>query len=372
MRFLIVNMDYPPFLRHLYHQNPGLQSASYDAQLRARNETFMGIADFYSTNLRALGRDAHDIYWNNQHLQHAWARENAPSLLDPRKNFRFRMRRGVVPWLDVDRRAQLNAILEAQIRAYRPDILLVADMKDVNPLLLHRVRADVGLVVGQRGGPPLPDMDLSAYDLAISSFMPRVEWFRSRGLAAEFLPLGFEPRVLTAVPDTERDVPVSFVGSFHDVHSARTSMLAEIAERVPLLLWGEPPPGGFENPHLRRAWQGQAWGIDMFRVLRRSRIVFNHHGDVGPYANNMRMYEATGCGAVLLTDQKPNLTELFQVGTEVVEYEDVADAIPKIEHLLDKPEHAQAIAHAGQSRTLRDHTYLRRMESLLAMLTKYT
>ena len=38
------------------------------------------------------------------------------------------------------------------------------------------------------------------------------------------------------------------------------------------------------------------------------------------YANNMRLYEATGVGALLVTDWKENLGEMFEPGKEVVAY----------------------------------------------------
>ena len=35
MRFLILNTDYPEFLRWLYAQHPGLEKQSYEEQMRA-------------------------------------------------------------------------------------------------------------------------------------------------------------------------------------------------------------------------------------------------------------------------------------------------------------------------------------------------
>ena len=39
-------------------------------------------------------------------------------------------------------------------------------------------------------------------------------------------------------------------------------------------------------------------------------------------ATNMRLFEATGCGAMLITDAKQNLGDLFSVGVEIVAYRD--------------------------------------------------
>lgn len=52
-------------------------------------------------------------------------------------------------------------------------------------------------------------------------------------------------------------------------------------------------------------------GLDMYRVLARSRISVNRHiGIAEYYANNIRLYEATIMGALLLTYKKGNLKDL--------------------------------------------------------------
>ena len=76
MKFLIVNMDYPRFLRSFYAKHAGLEERSYDEQMRVRVASLFGVADFYSSNLARLGHEAWDIHVNNEVMQRAWAREN--------------------------------------------------------------------------------------------------------------------------------------------------------------------------------------------------------------------------------------------------------------------------------------------------------
>ncbi|MEJ5376948.1 MAG: hypothetical protein WHX93_10250 [bacterium] len=54
MKFLILSTDYPEFLRWLYAQHPGLEQQPYGEQMRVRNGSLFGVADFYSSNLRKL------------------------------------------------------------------------------------------------------------------------------------------------------------------------------------------------------------------------------------------------------------------------------------------------------------------------------
>ncbi len=66
MRFLILNTDYPAFLRWLYAQHPRLEHEPYEEQMRVRMETLFGVADFYSRNLRKLGYEAWDVHELNE------------------------------------------------------------------------------------------------------------------------------------------------------------------------------------------------------------------------------------------------------------------------------------------------------------------
>jgi spore maturation protein CgeB len=96
----------------------------------------------------------------------------------------------------------------------------------------------------------------------------------------------------------------------------------------------------------------------------------NRHIDAAEgHANNMRLYEATGSGALLLTDRGSNLHELFEPGREVVVYEGASDLADKAAHYLAHDDERRAIAAAGQARTLSDHTYARRMEQLASALS---
>jgi spore maturation protein CgeB len=83
----------------------------------------------------------------------------------------------------------------------------------------------------------------------------------------------------------------------------------------------------------------------------------------------MRLFEATGVGTMLLTDQKDNLHEMFDLGKEVAVYRSPEEGLEKIRYYLSHDAEREAIARAGQKRTLRDHTYAVRMQELIGLLT---
>jgi spore maturation protein CgeB len=112
-----------------------------------------------------------------------------------------------------------------------------------------------------------------------------------------------------------------------------------------------------------------AWGMDMYQILHDSVITLNHHIGVSQsYANNMRLYEATGVGTLLITDWKQNIPEIFEPGKEVVVYRNREECIEAIQYYLRNEAERKRIASMGQKRTLRDHTYDQRMKELLTIL----
>ena len=191
--------------------------------------------------------------------------------------------------------------------------------------------------------------------------------FERRGVKTFYNQLGFAPSVLASVPETKRDIAVTFVGTLSSHHAERIRLLEYLAARTTLNVWGMGIEEVSEQSPIRGCYRGQAWGREMFSIFRRSQIVINQHiGIAGGFANNMRLYEATGCGATLVTDRKANLPELFEVGSEVVDYGNPTECLARIEGLLSEPAQCAAIGSKGQARTCGSHTYVQRTAELKA------
>lgn len=370
LKFLIVNADYTDFLSHLYAQHPGLARRSYQEQIQVRADSLFGSADFYSSNLRKLGHEAWDIRVNNEFVQRAWAREHNISA-SPSYVWRFRLRRGVLPWLyQVKVRRWLTDILAAQIKYFQPDILLNLAMDSISSQFWKEFKSDIRLLVGQIAAPLPEGEDWSCYDLVISSLDNFVEFFQRQGIPSERHRLGFEPRVLDRLDQPNKSIPVSFVGGLSRAHVERVTMLENLCRRVDLRIWGMIDAS--LPTSLRRCYQGPAWGYDVYRILHDSKLTLNEHGKwAGPYANNLRLYEATGVGTLLVTDWKTNLHEMFEPGKELVTFRSAEECVEVVQYYLEHSAERECIAKAGQQRTLRDHTYYQRMQELVHLLGKY-
>jgi hypothetical protein len=387
VRVLILNADYPRFLAWLYRRHPGLEGASYDAQMAARNASLFGVADFYSRNFEKLGHPAANIHVNNAWMQTAWAREHGLDVTPPPPPGAA-VRDAVPPWLQravapfkpalrpLARKiglsprldAQSEAILLAQIEDFRPDLILNQDLFHVDTRLARRIK-QIGrpILVGQVGILPSRGEDWSVYDLLISQMAAVVASFRAHGARAEVVHLAFEPEVLDVLPPAPlRDIDVSFVGAISADHQQRVAQLEAVARRYDLKLFGSGLHTLPASSPLHRCYQGEVWGAEMYQALRASRVTLNSHIDqVGREAGNMRLFEATGVGTFLLTDFKDNLHTLFEPGREAAVWHSVDESLALIDHYLRDEPARNAIAAAGQARTLSTHTFRQRVETIL-------
>ncbi|WP_265552233.1 glycosyltransferase family protein [Trichlorobacter lovleyi] len=331
-----------------YARHPDLQDQDYQTQLASLLGTRLGDSDFYSRGMELSGWEANELIVNALPLQLAWLRENRSTATDSIE------------------------ILCDQIRQISPDVIYLQDLSLATSRLLTAIRSHVRLICGQIASPLPPDACLEQIDLIFSSFPHFVQRFRQQGLTAYYQPLAFEPRVLERLHGKSRCYPLTFIGGISPYHKKSTELLEAIASAIQLDVWGYGAASLTPDSPLARHHHGEAWGLEMFALLASSRITLNRHIDAAEnYANNMRLFEATGCGALLLTDYRDNLQELFDIGREVVVYRSPEEAVLLARYYLQHPDEAAAIAQAGQRRTLQEHSYAQRMEKTAELLERH-
>lgn len=370
MKILIIDTYYQRFLKGFRKDNPKYIKYSYQEYKDKLIKSCFGTSDFYSYNLRKLGHDVEDIVINDEFLQKKWAEGNGLEISDNYLILKLQMLPYIYRFLGQPK--WINEIALAQIKRYQPDIIYMQDLSILNPETLRRVKKYCRLLVGQIASPMPPKGYLRCFDLIITSFPHFIKAFRKMGIKSEYQKLAFEHRVLKKTGGQKRIYDLTFVGSFTPYHKKGTKMLEEVAKNIPIHVWG----AGIEflSPFspLRKNFHGEAWGINMYKILAQSKIVINRHiGTSKNYANNMRLYEATGMGAMLITDKKKNLKDIFKVGTEIVDYNNSQDLLDKITYYLKNDEERKKIAKLGQKRTLRENNYQVRMKELADLLARY-
>jgi spore maturation protein CgeB len=369
VRVLVVDIHYPAFAAHHYGAHPGLAERSYDEQLASLADTWFGTAGIYPHYLRQAGHEASEVVVNCLPLQLAWAREHGVKLGPLAAAARVPGPAGLLP-----RDRVLHRIARAQIDAFAPDVVYLQDQWFFNAPELKAMRSHGIRLAAQLGSRPPGDARATELDFVATSFPHLVPRLRAAGLEAEYLPLAFDARVLEHVA-TEGDRPhdVVFVGGIHrpSVHAGGTAFLERLARELNMEVWGYVDDHLAGDSPLLRNHHGEAWGLDMYRVLARAKVAINRHGDIAEgHANNMRLFEATGVGALLATEAAGNLPELFDPGREVLAYNNADDVIEQVRHHLAHDDERHAVAAAGQARTLRDHNYGERIAALARMLER--
>ena len=368
MRIAVVDTYYPAFVAEHYRRRPKLRRAPYAEQLEALFARSFGTSNAYSYNLKALGHESAELAVNCLEVQSAWAREHGTAALG-RLTTALPTRVGVAA-----RSRFLHRVAREQLAALDPEVVYLQDLWFFRRDELDALRAECRLVVGQIASRP-PGLDLlRGFDLITTSFPHFVSRFREAGIDSEYLRVAFDERVLGRVrargvdpaPAADRPYGLSFVGGLDPtVHGEGVALLERLSGRVPIDVWGY----GARASSKPNGYHGEAWGLEMYKVLARSRISLNRHIDVAEgHANNMRLFETTGVGALLLTESAPNLADLFAPGEEVVAYDDEDDLMEKIEHYLEHDDERIAIAAAGQRRTLGEYTYRQLMVELATIL----
>jgi SAM-dependent methyltransferase len=279
-------------------------------------------------------------------------------------------------WANTHKSSDVGYNLVArQVERLRPDVVYVQDMAGTPAELLSYFKSMGILIVGQIACEISPSIRFEVYDLIFSSFPHFVDLFRQHGLIAYYQPLAFEPRILEVMPNPSferRDIDCSFVGGISSFHQAGGALLETLARQTPIQIWGYGIHNVPASSAVAQRHQGEAWGRQMFSLLNRSKITVNRHSEAASTnANNMRLFEATGCGALLVTDYKDNLNELFEIGKEVVAYRSAEECVALVKHFLRYPEEAEKIAKAGQQRTLRDHVYENRMRKTGEIIARH-
>ena len=80
---------------------------------------------------------------------------------------------------------------------------------------------------------------------------------------------------------------------------------------------------------------------------------------------NPRTFEIAACGGFQLVDERSELAELMELGSEVATFNTIDDLCKKIDHYLKNEEEAKLITARGKERVLKEHTIQHRMHEML-------
>ena len=139
-----------------------------------------------------------------------------------------------------------------------------------------------------------------------------------------------------------------------------------VARGIPVRMYGVGIPGWIRNTSLRTMHTG----IPLIReekakVFRQAVGALNTIDPNEVAGVNARLFESAGCGAAVLTEFRPVLPDLFSIGDEVLAYRDFDELVDQATRLLNEAGLSTRLGDAAAKRAHTDHTYERRLTTLL-------
>ena len=271
----------------------------------------------------------------------------------------------------------------AKAETFEPDLVLSLAQAPLSQQALRRLRRD-GVATAMwfvedhrlftywRAFAPLYDY------FAVIQIVPFFERLHEIGCdKVLYLPLAAAPQFhrpldLTPVERRQFGSDVSFLGAGYP--NRRRAFLQLL--HFDLKIWGTEWEG---EPALADRVQRAGARIapeEAVKIFNATAVNLNLHSSIradelvpkGDFVNP-RTFELAACGAFQLVDQRELMDELFSPG-ELETFVNLDELKEKIGYYLAHPDARAAMAAQARERVLKDHTYERRMDTLLAYIAK--
>jgi hypothetical protein len=295
MRLFQVFTLYPAFVVRLAELRRGL--GRYDELFGALLESRYGAPHILDPCLSGAS-EAFLACGTDEVAQRAWAREHGMAA-----------------------KAPLDEILLAQIEEHRTEVFYNLDPMRFGNDFLKRLPGTTRRTVAWRAAPSAGGHFLD-HDLIVNNFPSILEDYQKQGARTAYLSPAYDPAMEAYALRNDRLIDVMFVGGYSRHHRRRAEVLERVAVLSPkynvrfhldvsrLTRIAEGPLGwiGPLGKHRRpRTIQTVAepavFGRDLYDALSRAKVVINCAIDMaGLDRGNLRIWEAMGCGAALVSD----------------------------------------------------------------------
>jgi spore maturation protein CgeB len=401
-RIVKITSFYNAFLNDYYSKNRDIKQKPYHEQFSHLMSQGYGWSDYFQKHYAELGIDAFEIVHNAGPLQAAWENEygyekSSNLILTQLKHFKpdvvffqdcisfnadfYTEIRKAVPTVKLMFGHCCTPFSAENIKAFsKLDFLLTCSphflnkfvSNGLNTLLFYHAFEE-SLLQKINIDNNFPETDL----LFIGSFIQNKEFHDARLLFIEgMLKEGIPMTVFTSLPDETMFRLYGKQLAYILTQALKKAGLGDSLLNVPglkkiVLLNEMPRKQHFSKKFVDSIVNKSVYGLDMLKLLAKSKIGFNvHGGGAGEYAANARIFEVTGVGSLLLTDHKLNINDLFIPDQEIVTYKSVYECTEKAKWLINNPGECKKIALSGQTRTLKSHSMKNRVGQLHEIITE--
>lgn len=344
MKFLKVNINYSEMLDDFFIKFPNVMQLSYDE-----------LHELYF----------HQYYWPSNRLEKAlnkiynWETNSLIFTLEdtPRNNIFFEK------WCEkyhiVKQYNDRLTNLLMQIVYYKPDVIYLHEIWFYPEEFFQKIRfllKDI-TIMGWDCAPGTYGQfkKLKYTDVIFTCSQEKKVFFKDKGINSICVGHFFDFEFLEKSDEILKEYDVVFAGTINRrTTEKRLNFLKELISRgLNLTIFANT-----EDLFLKDYCLPPVYGNDFLKILKKAKIVLNQHVQENiKYSGNIRMYETTGVGTLLLTDYKEDLFEKYKENDEIVVYKTIDEIIEKTQYYLENENLREKIAKNGQSRTLKSYSY---------------
>lgn len=368
IRILKLSFYYEEYIDYFYSSND-LSNLDYRKHQKKIFEDRFGWSDSFKEVLNDKGSFVvEEIIVNDYLLQNKWCNENNRSY--SLNNWQFE-------------------ILKEQIKFYKPNIIFVN-----NPAIENKYYELFNLfnvkIISFDGVSAHNKNILKYSNLIVTCLKSSYNFYKKFNKLVYYMPHGFDSRIIKNIKKNyEYKNDAVFVGNIRNKHhSNRIDLLDKMISKTNLKIWIGDANKKMNKKNLIKNFNlsnylkgmnylknyfktkkiinknlGSIFGIQMYQLISDSRIILNNHINISKNEMvNIRLFEATGLGACLLTDYKSNIFDFFELD-EIVTYKNNEEAIEKLKYLTNNPEEVKKIGEKGMIKTLSKHTIQSRWEN---------
>lgn len=374
IKFLRISSLYPSALKAFTKKIKNIEKKSYKQILNLLHKEKYSISNYYSIFLKKKNYQCVEIISNAEFLQNKWLIEYGNS-------------------------KGSESILFQQINYYKPEVIYIgnADLCDKNFINKIKEIKSTKLVIGYHCAPFTKKIyqNLNNVDAVITC---------TRGYQKEiiskidkevlFLPHAFynNRASLKKIKYSQKKIiDVAFVGSIFlgdGLHNKRVDLIYSIIKNFK----NSYIAVNFSNFFILKIFfftfksfinfnflnsikiyykliyiyffsKRPIFGKEMYSIFRKTKILINSHIGDTKYAGNMRMFEGTGTGCLLLTDNKIGNTEFFKPKKEIIIYNNF-NLVDLCKYYLKNIDKLKTISLNGMAKTFKYHNYYNRVQML--------
>ena len=345
IKIVQIESFYNNFLKKLYGANPVLESMTYDYQLQALLNSGWSSGQNVVPHLNPSKFESYYIIPSHVNLQMRWAKEKGINSEGMSK----------------------DQILLYQLEFLKPDIIYLSDIPCFNFEILDLLTKKP-FVVAWHATALSNTINWPSIDLLLSGIDKIRERAMELGVKATEEFMSGSPNYrnqdapLTLPPEND----ICFSGSFIDgLHDQRAQLFLEISKHIAPYKIDIFSSNKFTESSNNIRFFPAVYAAEVVNIYSKYKIVIDARANFGlsedlfeAQTSNMRVFEATRAGALLLTQNSSNINKYFNIDSEIITYRNNKEFIEKI-LFYSNPKNEQlrsSIAEMGYSKSIKLHS----------------